>query len=124
MLNVYFCRYNVYFWENSRRFYDFRNFFFLLGGGLGTLWVGGGPRRVFRKYLLYVILRVAILAHQNRTIAIASDFRVDGSKSPEIQQEEGVSGVKIAARNRKSLATLHRTLKIAMQHCFVLSGNR
>ena len=25
-----------------------------------------------------------ILAHQNRTIAIASDFRVDGAKSPEI----------------------------------------
>ena len=30
------------------------------------------------------------LAHQNRTIAIASDFRVDGAKSPEILQKEGV----------------------------------
>ena len=29
------------------------------------------------------------LAHQNRTIAIASDFRVDGAKSPEILQKEG-----------------------------------
>ena len=29
------------------------------------------------------------LAHQNRTIAIASDFRVDGAKSPEIPQKEG-----------------------------------
>ena len=32
------------------------------------------------------------LAHQNRTIAIASDFRVDGAKSPEIPQKEGVLG--------------------------------
>ena len=30
------------------------------------------------------------LAHQNRTIAIASDFRVDGAKSPEIPHKEGV----------------------------------
>ena len=52
-----------------------------------------------------------ILAHQNRTIAIASDFRVDGAKSPEIPQKEGVLGSEIAARNRKSLATFHRTLK-------------
>ena len=54
------------------------------------------------------------LAHQNRTIAIASDFRVDGAKSPEILQKEGVWPVwcsEIAARNRKSLATFHRTLK-------------
>ena len=36
---------------------------------------------------------VRILAHQNRTIAIAGDFRVDGAKSPEnfIPQKEGVS---------------------------------
>ena len=32
------------------------------------------------------------LPHQNRTIAIASDFRVDGAKSPEIPQKEGVLG--------------------------------
>ena len=51
------------------------------------------------------------LAHQNRTTAIASDFRVDGAKSPEISQKEGVLGSEIAARNRKSLATFHRTLK-------------
>ena len=44
-------------------------------------------------------------------IAIASDFRVDGAKSPEIPQKEGVLGSEIAARNRKSLATFHRTLK-------------
>ena len=50
-------------------------------------------------------------AHQNGTIAIASDFRVDGAKSPEIQQKEGVS-VSVAARNRKSLATFHRTLNL------------
>ena len=41
----------------------------------------------------------------------ASDFRVDGAKSPEILQKEGVLGSEIAARNRKSLATFHRTLK-------------
>ena len=50
------------------------------------------------------------LAHQNRTIAIASDFHVDGAKSPEIPQKEGVLGSEIAARNRRSLATFHRTL--------------
>ena len=51
------------------------------------------------------------LARQNRTIAIASDFCVDGTKSPEIPQKEGVWGSKSAARNRKLLATFHRTLK-------------
>ena len=51
------------------------------------------------------------LAHQNRTIAIASDFRVDGVKSPEFPQKEWVLGSEIAARNRKSLAIFHRTLK-------------
>ena len=58
------------------------------------------------------------LAHQNRTIAIASDFRTDGAESPEILQKEGVLGSEIAARNRKSLATFHRTLK---SHCLLLS---
>ena len=52
------------------------------------------------------------LAHQNRTIAIASGFRVDGVKSPEILEKERVSGTEIAARNRKSLATVHRTHKL------------
>ena len=55
--------------------------------------------------------RQETLAHQNRTIALASDFRVDGAKSPEIPQKEGVLGSEIATRNRKSLATFHRTLK-------------
>ena len=32
------------------------------------------------------------LAHQNRTTAIASDGRVDGAKSPEILQKEGIWG--------------------------------
>ena len=54
---------------------------------------------------------VRFLAHQNRTFAIASDFRIDGAKSPEILQKEGVLGSEIAARNRKSPATFHRTLK-------------
>ena len=34
------------------------------------------------------------LAHQNRTIAIASDFRVDGAKSPEILQKEDPIDIK------------------------------
>ena len=51
------------------------------------------------------------LAHQNRTIAIASDFRVEGAKS---------QGSEIAAQNRKSLATFHRTLK--SQRHIALSG--
>ena len=38
--------------------------------------------------------RLSCLAHQNRTIAIASDLRVDGAKSPEIPQQEGVLGLK------------------------------
>ena len=41
-----------------------------------------------------------ILAHQNRTIAIASDCCVDGAKSPEIPQKEGILDPEIAARNR------------------------
>ena len=64
------------------------------------------------------------LAHQNRTIAIASDFRVDGAKSPEIPQKEGVLGSEIAARNRKSLATFHRSLKSQCSIAFSCLGNR
>ena len=64
------------------------------------------------------------LAHQNRTIAIASDFCVDGAKSPEIPQNEGVWGSEIAARNRRSLATFHRTLKSQCSIAFSCLGNR
>ena len=60
----------------------------------------------------------------NRTIAIASDFRVDGAKSPEIPQKEGVLGSEIAARNRKSLATFHRTLKSQCSTAFSCLGDR
>ena len=64
------------------------------------------------------------LAHQNRTIAIASDFRVDGAKSPEIPQKERVLGSEIAARNRRSLATFHRTLKSQCIIAVSCLGNR
>ena len=64
------------------------------------------------------------LAHQNRTIAIASDFRVDGAKSPEIPQKEGVLGSEIAARNRRSLASFHRTLKSQCIIAVSCLGNR
>ena len=73
-------------------------------------------------------LRVCSLAHQNRTIAIASDCRADGAKSPEIPQKEGLSGSKIATRNRKSLATLHRTptsqCKLKPRKSLAISGVR
>ena len=36
----------------------------------------------------------SLLAHQNRTIAIASDFRVDGAKSPEIPEKERGFGLR------------------------------
>ena len=64
------------------------------------------------------------LAHQNRTIAIASHFCVDGAKSPEIPQKEGVFGPDIAARNRKSLATFHHTRKSQCSIAFCCLGNR
>ena len=63
------------------------------------------------------------LAHQNRTIAIASDFCVDGAKSPEIPQKEGDLGSEIAAQNRKSLATFHRTLELQCSIAFSSLGN-
>ena len=57
--------------------------------------------------------------------AIASDFRVDGAKSPEIPQQEGVFlGSEIAARNRRSLATFHCTLKSQCSIAFSSLGNR
>ena len=64
------------------------------------------------------------LAHQNRTIAIASAFRVDGAKSREISQKEGVLGSEIAARNRKSLAIFHRTLNSQCSIALSYLGNR
>ena len=70
------------------------------------------------------IFLIWTLAHQNRTIAIASDFRVDGAKSPEIPQKEGVLGSEIAARNRKSLATFHRNLKSQCSIAPSFFGNR
>ena len=65
-------------------------------------------------------------SHQNRTIAIASDFHVDGAKSPEVPQKAGVSGSDIATQNHKSLATFHRTLKSQCQvpETLAISGVR
>ena len=71
------------------------------------------------------LIRPKNLAHQNRTIAIASDFRVDEAKSPEIPQKEGrVLGSEIAARNRESIATFHRTLESQCSIAFPCLGNR
>ena len=66
---------------------------------------------------------VLSLAHPNRTIAIAG-FRVDGARSPEIPQKEGVSGSEIAARNRRSLATFDGTLKSQCGIAFSCLANR
>ena len=55
------------------------------------IWIPTYPALGFRAILTN-------LAHQNRTIAIASDFRVDEAKSPEIPQKEGVLGSEIADR--------------------------
>ena len=63
---------------------------------------------MFKKIVLKL---KTLLAHQNRTIAIASDFRVDEAKSPELPQKEWVLDSEIAARNRTSLAIIHRNLK-------------
>ena len=62
------------------------------------------------------------LAHQNRTIVIAGDFRIDGAKSLEMPQTEEVLGSEIAARNRKSLATFLRTLKSQCSIAFCTVG--
>ena len=51
------------------------------------------------------------LAHQNRTTAIASDFRIDGAKSLEIPQEEMVLGLR--SRNSKSQIASGSGLSIA-----------
>ena len=54
----------------------------------------------------------ALIAHQNRTIAIAIDFRVDGAKSPGVPQKKGFGAQKsqpeIADRQRLSIAPLNR----------------
>ena len=86
--------------------------------------VGSVIRMTFVSCIIWLPVRDMLLAHQNRTITIASDFRVDGAKSPEILQKEGVSGSEIAARNRKSLATFHRTLKSQCGIAFFCLGNR
>ena len=87
------------------------------------LTIAKSPRQVLRPRLASA-MRVLNLAHQNRTIAIASDFRLNGAKSPEIPQKEGVLDPEIAARNRKSLATCHRTLKSQCSIACSCLGNR
>ena len=54
----------------------------------------------------------------------ALEFFQDLGPSPEIPQKEGVLGSEIAARNRKSLATFHRTLKSQCSTAFSCLGNR
>ena len=48
-------------------------------------------------------------AHQNRAIAIASDVRVDGAKSPDISQKEGGFGL---GNQRLSITTLNRNASL------------
>ena len=71
---------------------------------------GGGRRS------LGTVLKLLLLAHQNRTIAIASDFRVDGAESPEIPQKEGALGQKLQIAKKLPLLAdyfaLFRTLRL------------
>ena len=69
-----------------------------------------------------VVFKQDLPAPKSQTIA--SDFRVDWAKSPEIPQKEGVSGSEIAAWDRKSLATFHRTLKLQCSIALCCLGNR
>ena len=96
-----------------------------LGGCLRGIWEGGGGGAKFFFFGAEIPAKLfCFLAHQNRTIAIASAFRVDGAKSPEIPQNEGVQGSEIAARKRRSLATFHRTLKSQCSIALSCLGNR
>ena len=62
-----------------------------------------GAKLVCVKHCVISTYSHGALAHQSRTIAIASDLRVDGAKSPECPQKEWVFGLsEIGARNRKS----------------------
>ena len=61
-------------------------------GVLGSEIAGGFIYNLEAEIVLGVIL-----AHQNRTIAIASDLGVNRAKSPEFLQKEGVLGSEIAA---------------------------
>ena len=71
----------------------------------------------------HIYLFLQGLAHQNRTIAIASAFRVDGIKLPEIPQKERVSGSEIASLNRNA-ALFCRLSEIARpKKSHDLSGN-
>ena len=94
------------------------------GGGVGQICAGQGFDNQTSSSDMSLWQCWLTLAHQNRTIAIASDFRIDGARSPEIPQKEGVSGSEIAARNRKSLATFHRTPKSQCSIAISCLGNR
>ena len=86
------------------------------------LWAWGFFRHCITQINSAENIFVYTLAHQNRTIA--SDLRVDGAKSAEIPQKEGVLGSEIVARNRRSLATFHRTLKSQCIIAVSCLGNR
>ena len=79
-----------------------------------------GPKKVGQMLVSGCNLQKC-LEHQNRRIAIASDFRVDGARSPEIPQKEGVLGSDIAAPKSQITSDFPSHPQIAMQHCFLLS---
>ena len=93
--------------------------------------IGDFFRQIFATFFAHVSEKFrqsfalrAIRHKKHRTIAIASDFRIDGAKSPEILQKGGVSGSEIAARNRQSLTTFHRSLKSQCSIAVSCLGNR
>ena len=93
---------------------DPRSLSLSLSFSLRYFWITLGPSAIGTQNL----------AHQNRTIAMASDFRVDGAKSPEISQKERVLGPEIAARNHRTQANFHRTLKLQCSIAFSCLRNR
>ena len=64
------------------------------------------------------------LAHQNRTIAIASDSALTEPNRQKSRNMKGFWAQSIAARNRRSLATFHRTIKSQCIIAVSCLGNR
>ena len=76
------------------------------------------PPPLFPPFLTPGKLRFS-LAHQNRTIAIASDFRVDGAKSQKSRRKKGF-GLRNRSPKSQIASDFPSHSQIAMQHCFLL----
>ena len=90
--------------------------------GESCLAPGFGPRKCLESYSkLKSRQEGGALVHQNRSaIAITSDFRVDGAKSPEIPQKEGDFGLRNRGPKSQIASDFPSHPQIAMQSL----GNR